>query len=203
MQIRFTKEQTDQFVDAKKKYMAAVSKIMERPDHHSFDSLNAYIREIDKIFNLILTSTQARANEIVAQVTYAMMNGDDATLDGLAEAFENPAQITQELQAEINKYFVGDVEVNKLDEKYKNIEPRITGHIYKGDADGAVGKNTMGFLSKGVSMLKKTYGVTFSDGSTLTWNPMGNATELAAARSEFSHKMEYLANENRSVMSPK
>lgn len=203
MQVRFTKEQTDQFVDAKKKYIAAVSNIMERPDHHSFDSLNAYIREIDKIFNLIMTSLQTRANEIVAQVTYAMMNDDEATLDGLAAAFENPAKITQELQSEIDKYFKGDAEVNKVDETYKKIEPRITGIIFKGDTDGVVGKNTMGFLGKGVSVLKKTYGVTFSDGSNLTWNPLGNAMELAAARSELGHKMEHLANESRSVMSPK
>jgi len=203
MQVRFTEEQTSQFIDAKQKYMAAVTKIMSRPDHHSFDALNAYIREIDKIFNIIMTSVQDREKEISAELMKAIDNDDESALDGLEDTFNHPERVTQELRTQINQYFSGDVEVNKLDAKYKEIEPRITGFIFQGDVDDVMKKRAMDFLSKGVSILKKSYGVTFSDDSTLTWNPLGSAIELAAARSELSHKMDYLADDNQSTLTLK
>lgn len=187
MQFNFTEEQTKQILDSKKNYIASVSKILERSDHHCFDSVCAYLREIHKISDLAESLAQARGGQIWTQI---ISEGG---------AWPNTSTVPQELKTQINKY-LSDVEVTKLDEKFKNIEPRIAGYIFKSGLE-AIEHNMQGFrlLQKGIPALTKTYGVTFSDGSPLTWNPVGGALELAAARSEFNYKMDYLANDKSSM----
>lgn len=198
MQVRFTEEQIQQADVVKAKYVQTINAIIAGPDHHGFDAVCAYLREIEKMHDLIFSVIQAQSNKFVAQLAKAMVNDDEDYIEDVAKDFD-AKKLQKALQEEINARMIDDA-VKKVDEQYKALDSRLDSFIFRSDQNNLqTQKQLFKFLDKGASILHKTYGVKFSDGTELTWNSGGKATEMAAARSEFEHKMAYLANNDRLV----